>query len=106
MATQRAHVVLPAELIAEIDSQVGPRGRSAFLAEVARRELNKRKLLAFLSNDGPAWKDEDHPELAALGTNEWVRRLRYESDARLRRLEEREPQMERGNREDRRERAD
>jgi hypothetical protein len=94
MGTRRAHVVLPAELIAEIDSEVGPRGRSAFLAEVARRELNKRKLLAFLSNPEPAWKDEDHPELAALGTNEWVRNLRYESDARLRRLEDREEQME------------
>ena len=82
MGTQRAHVVLPAELIAEIDSEVGPRGRSAFLAEVARRELTKRKLLAFLSNDEPAWKDEDHPELAAMGTNEWVRSLRKEWDVR------------------------
>ncbi len=82
MGTQRAHIVLPAELIADIDAEVGPRGRSAFLAEVARRELNKRKLLAFLSNDEPAWKDEDHPDLAAQGTNEWVRRMRREWDAR------------------------
>jgi len=87
MGTQRAHVVLPAELIAEIDSAVGPRGRSAFLAEVARRELNKRKQLAFLSSDEPAWKDEDHPELKD-GTAAWVRSLRQESDSRLRKLEE------------------
>jgi hypothetical protein len=103
MGTQRAHVVLPAELIAEIDAEVGPRGRSAFLAEVARRELNKRKLLAFLANDEPAWKDEDHPELAALGTNEWVRHLRHQSDARLHKLEQREERMERGDRMDRQE---
>jgi hypothetical protein len=82
MGTQRAHVVLPTELIAEIDSAVGPRGRSAFLAETARAELNKRKLLAFLRSDEPAWKDEDHPELKD-GTAAWVRRLRQESDRGL-----------------------
>ena len=82
MGTQRAHIVLPAELIAEIDSEVGPRGRSAFLAEVARRELNKRKQLAFLNSDEIVWKDEDHPELAAQGTYKWVRSLRNEWDAR------------------------
>jgi hypothetical protein len=82
MGTQRAHVVLPTELIAEIDSAVGPRGRSAFLAETARAELNKRKLLAFLRNDEPAWKDEDHPELKD-GTAAWVRSLRQESDRGL-----------------------
>jgi hypothetical protein len=57
------------------------------LAEVARRELNKRKQLAFLSSDEPAWKDEDHPELKD-GTAAWVRSLRQESDSRLRKLEE------------------
>jgi hypothetical protein len=82
MATQRAHIVLPADLIAEIDSTVGPRGRSAFLAETARAELKKRKLLAFLRNPEPAWKDENHPELKD-GAAAWVRHLRQESDARL-----------------------
>jgi hypothetical protein len=82
MGTRRAHVVLPAELIAEIDSTVGPRGRSAFLAETARAELKKRKLLTFLRNEEPAWKDEDHPELKD-GAAAWVRRMRQESDAGL-----------------------
>jgi hypothetical protein len=44
--------------------------------------LNKRKLLAFLRNDEPAWKDEDHPELKD-GTAAWVRSLRQESDRGL-----------------------
>jgi hypothetical protein len=84
MGTQRAHVVLPAELIAEIDSEVGPRGRSAFLAEVAKAELRKRKLLAILGtlrSDEPIWKDEDHPELKD-GSAAWVRSMRQEWDAR------------------------
>jgi hypothetical protein len=81
MGTQRAHVVLPVALVAEIDAMVGPRGRSAFLAEVAQAELRKRKLLAFLRREEPAWKDEDHPELKD-GTYAWVRSLRDEWDER------------------------
>src|SRR5271155_3033082 len=65
MAAQRTHIVLPQELIEEIDSIVGPRGRSAFLVETARAELRRRRLLSFLGDDQPAWNDKNHPELAA-----------------------------------------
>ena len=82
MGTQRAHVVLPGELVNEIDALVGPRGRSAFLVETARKELKRRKLLAFLQSDEVAWKDEDHPELAD-GTEVWVRKLRMEGNTGL-----------------------
>jgi hypothetical protein len=75
MGSHRAHIVLPQELIAEIDSLVGPRGRSAFLVETARAELRRRRLLSFLRDDQPAWNEKDHPELA-LGTGAWVRRVR------------------------------
>jgi hypothetical protein len=88
MGSRRAHVVLPPELIEEIDLEVGPRGRSAFLAETARAELNKRRLLAFLRSDEVIWKDKDHPELKN-GTAAWVRGLRRESDTRLKALEKR-----------------
>ena len=82
MRTQRAHVVLPDELVREIDALVGPRGRSAFLVETAPKEVKRRRLLAFLQSDEPAWRDEDHPELAD-GTEAWVRSLRTESGDRL-----------------------
>jgi hypothetical protein len=45
MGSHRAHIVLPQELIEEIDSVVGPRGRNAFLVETARAELRRRRLL-------------------------------------------------------------
>ncbi|MHB1700820.1 MAG: hypothetical protein ACYCSN_11970 [Acidobacteriaceae bacterium] len=80
MGTQRAHIVLPQELLAEIDAEVGPRGRSAFLVETAQAELRKRRLLAFLANDEPAWKPENHPELAE-GAAKWVRSVRKASGA-------------------------
>jgi Arc/MetJ-type ribon-helix-helix transcriptional regulator len=83
MSTQRAHIVLPAELVEEIDELVGSRGRSAFIAEVASAEVKKRRLLAFLRSEEPVWKDEDHPELLEMGTAEWVRSLRDEPSTRL-----------------------
>ena len=85
MHTQRTHIILPRELVAEIDALVGPRGRSAFLAETVRSELKRRYMLAFLSRSEPAWRDENHPELAA-GSAAWVHRLRAEEEtARARR---------------------
>ncbi len=79
MGSQRAHIVLPDDLIAEIDSAVGPRGRSAFLVETARAELRRRNLLSFLRSDRPAWQEHDHPELAS-GSAAWVRKIRKEGD--------------------------
>jgi hypothetical protein len=81
MGSQRAHIVLPNELIEEIDSLVGPRGRSAFLVETARAELRRRRLLSFLHNEKLVWKDQHHPELAK-GTGAWVKQLRRQSDLR------------------------
>ncbi|HTV04570.1 MAG TPA: hypothetical protein VME86_04315 [Acidobacteriaceae bacterium] len=83
MGTHRAHILLPEDLIEEIDSLVGPRGRSAFLAETARAELRRRRLLSFLREEGPAWRAKDHPELAS-GAGAWVKRLRKENEKRIR----------------------
>lgn len=83
MATLRTHIVLPAELAKEIDEIAGPRGRSAFLVETAAKEVRRRKLLAFLQSDEPAWHDKDHPDLVELGTAGWVRSLRSEPSVRL-----------------------
>ncbi|HWY20214.1 MAG TPA: hypothetical protein VNX26_03280 [Candidatus Acidoferrum sp.] len=79
--TQRAHILIPGDLLREIDALVGPRGRSAFLLETARQEVQRRKLLHFLESEQPAWRAEDHPELQG-GAAAWVRQLRQESDKR------------------------
>ena len=76
---RRAHILLPEDLLREIDALVGPRGRSAFLVETARNEVRRHRLLQFLKSKDPAWKDEDHPELSA-GAGNWVRKLRAESE--------------------------
>src|SRR2546425_10810451 len=79
MSTRRTHVLLPEDLIQEIDELVGPRGRSAFLVDTARNEVRRQRLLQFLQNKEAVWKDEDHPELAE-GAAAWVRRARAEDE--------------------------
>jgi hypothetical protein len=81
MSTKRAHVLLPEDLLQEIDALVGPRGRSSFLVETARQEVRRQKLMQFLEGKDPAWKNKNHPELAE-GAAAWVRKLRTESDSR------------------------
>jgi hypothetical protein len=78
-STQRTHIIIPSDLLREIDALVGPRGRSAFLLETAREEVRRRKLLRFLESERPAWEAEDHPELAE-GAAPWVRQLRQRSE--------------------------
>ncbi len=81
MKSKRAHILLPHDLVKEIDSIVGPRGRSAFLVETAREAVRRKKLLRFLESDTPAWKHADHPELGRSAA-EFVRELRQESEAK------------------------
>jgi hypothetical protein len=86
MATKRAHIVLPESLVKEIDKIAGSRGRSAFLADLARREIKRRRLLKILKQEDPIWKDQDHPELKR-GAAEWVRKMRAETEARFERIQ-------------------
>jgi metal-responsive CopG/Arc/MetJ family transcriptional regulator len=48
MKTKRTHIVIPEELAGEIDTLVGERGRSSFLAQAARRELKRLRMLKAL----------------------------------------------------------
>ncbi len=76
---KRANAVIPEDPLADIDALVGQRGRNAFLVEVLRQEVNRRRLLQFLSDPEPAWKDEDHPELKN-GWETFVRCMRDEGE--------------------------
>jgi metal-responsive CopG/Arc/MetJ family transcriptional regulator len=82
MVRKRAHVILPADLLAGMDRLVGERGRSAFLSDLVRREIQRRNLLAALREAKGSWKTEAHSELQE-GSEEFVDRLRAENEARL-----------------------
>jgi len=82
MGLRRTHLLLPEEVLAEIDAKAGPRGRSALVTQILKTEFNRQRLLEFLNSKEPAWKDEDHPELAE-GSYKWVRSLRDDWDRRV-----------------------
>ena len=82
MLRRRTLIQVPPDLVAEIDALVGPRKRSAFLVELARREIKRQKLLKVFENTEPIWRDEDHPEFAG-GSDAWVRALRMEAEERF-----------------------
>lgn len=79
MPIHRAHILFPEDLIQEIDELVGPRGRSAFLVESARKELRRQKLLRFLESSEPAWQGSAHPELAN-GAGSFVQKMRQQNE--------------------------
>jgi len=85
-ASRRAHVILPVDVLADIDKIVGKRGRSAFLTELAQREIKIRRQREVLRETAGAWKSEDHPELAQ-GAAEWVRQIRSLDHQRFEELE-------------------
>ena len=85
---RRAHVILPVDVVADIDKLVGKRGRSAFLTELAQREIKIRHQREILREAAGAWKSEDHPELAQ-GADAWVRQMRSLDNQRFEELERR-----------------
>jgi len=85
MAKYRTLVSLPPDIVGQIDKAVGIRQRSAFLAELARRELKRREQQSALRAAAGTWKDRDHPELAR-GRAQHVAKLRAEDEKRMRDL--------------------
>jgi hypothetical protein len=85
-STKRAHVVLPEDLVREIDKIAGSRGRSTFLADLARREIKRQQLLQLFKLKEPIWKDKDHPELKD-GAVAWVRKMRSLDEVRFQRIQ-------------------
>jgi len=84
MPRHRTVVHLPPEVVAEIDKIVGARGRSAFVADLVKREIKRQRLLKVFENKEPIWKDEDHPELGG-DPDSWIRQMRAECEARFQR---------------------
>lgn len=76
---RRAHVVMPSDLLQEIDSRVGQRKRSEFIQEAIEEKLGRlRRVEAFERVVGSV-ADGDIPEWETReSTAEWLRALREE----------------------------
>ena len=71
MPRQRVMVPYPPDVIAEIDKIVRHGERTAFLVDLAKREIKLNRQRQALRAAKGAWKAEDHPELAG-GAARWV----------------------------------
>lgn len=82
----RAHIIIPDELVAEVDALVGPRKRSQFFAEAAADRLRRERLMAAAAAAAGSLVDVDIPGWETPeSTYEWVRARRRASTARLER---------------------
>ena len=64
--TTKAHLVIPREILEEVDRIAGKRKRSLFIADATREKLEKVRFLRTLGQTGGAWTDENHPDLRTV----------------------------------------
>ena len=79
---KRTHVVVPEELIREVDRLSGKRKRSQFIVRAIKKEIQRLNYISAVRETAGIWEEEDHPELKD-GSENWVRKLRDEDKKRL-----------------------
>src|SRR5262245_4757312 len=80
----RAHIVVPEELLSEVDSVAGKRKRSRFVEEAIREKLSRTKLSTALNLSAGAFANSDYPEWETPEkVSEWVREGRKADNERL-----------------------
>jgi len=82
---RRTNIILPDELLKEVDRVAGKRKRSNFIAQVLQEKLAEMRFEKALVGAIGAWSDENHPELTTQeGINRWLERARKATDERIR----------------------
>ena len=79
---KRTHVVVPEELIREVDRLSGKRKRSQFIVRAIKKEIQRLNYVSAVRETPGAWETKEHPELKD-GSESWVRKLRDEDKKRL-----------------------
>ena len=75
----RTNLLLPEDLVEELDRVAGPRNRSRFVADAVRYKLRREKLRQAWEKSFGVLKAEDHPHWATPEkVVEWVRMMRAE----------------------------
>ena len=82
----KAHLVIPRDILEEVDQIAGKRKRSLFIAEATREKLQRERFLRTLEETQGTWKDKNHPELrTARDMEQFVSDKRQSYRKRLRR---------------------
>lgn len=85
MRMSRTNVMLPDDLLDQIDRVAGSRRRSAFLAEAAREKLARIRFERAAARAFGSWTDSGHPDLMTdADMDRYRRRLRATTNRRLR----------------------
>jgi hypothetical protein len=75
----RTNLLLPAELVRELDAVAGPRNRSRFVADAVAYKLHREKLRRAFDQAHGILKPEDYPHWdTPEKVVEWVREMRAE----------------------------
>lgn len=73
----RTNLLLPKELVAEVDRYAGPRGRSRYVAEALEARVRRDRLRRVVRETAGAW--HDHPTFpTSEAVVAWVRERRVE----------------------------
>ncbi len=73
------NLLLPKDLVDEVDHFAGPRGRSRYVAEALRARLKRDRLKEAIEQTAGAWSASDYPEFATSEmVVDWVRARRAE----------------------------
>ena len=73
------NLMLPADLVADVDEIAGPRNRSRFVEEAVRARVKREQLRLAIDQSAGAWRAEEYPEFATSEmVVEWVRARRAE----------------------------
>ena len=77
--TVRTNLLLPKELVDEVDHYAGPRGRSRYVAEALAERLRRDRLHEVVFATSGALNRADYPRWRTPGdVTAWVRELRAE----------------------------
>ncbi len=75
----RTNLLLPEELVREVDRIAGPRNRSRFIAEAVEARLRRARLREAWEKSFGILRREDHPHWATSEkVVDWVREMRAE----------------------------
>jgi len=76
---RRTNLLLPEELVREVDRVAGPRGRSRYVAEAVQRQLRRDRLRQAFESTFGALNPADYPEWSSPeNVVAWVRERRSE----------------------------
>ncbi|HSI99323.1 MAG TPA: hypothetical protein VLA59_02935 [Patescibacteria group bacterium] len=77
--TVRTNLLLPKELVEEVDHFAGPRGRSRYVAEALAEKLRRDRLREAVAATSGSLRAADYPHWrTSEDVVAWVRRLRTE----------------------------